>query len=87
MSTTRVSLDLSRSLAADPRFGHNRWHPDIEPVGEVESGTVIEVDMRDGLDVQIFPNSPIEDLVNLDVRRGHPMTGPFFCVALSRAIW
>ena len=78
MSSTRVALDFSRSLATDPRWGHNRWHPDIEPVAEVDPGAIIEVDMRDGLDVQIFPESPIEDLVNLDVRRGHPMTGPFF---------
>ncbi len=76
ISVTNIRLDTSRSLAADPRLGHNRWHPNIQPIAHVSSGEVIELDTRDALDVQIFPGSSVEDLINLDARRAHPLTGP-----------
>lgn len=77
MSNSTITLELSKSLAADPRLGHNRWHPDIEPIAEVVSGDTLDVDLRDGLDMQINADSTIDDVIALDVRRGHPMTGPF----------
>lgn len=77
MSAAAITLDLSRSLNADPRLGHNRWHPDIPPIGEIAPGETLDVDLRDGLDMQINPASTLDDVIALDVRRGHPMTGPF----------
>ena len=29
----RISIDRTKPLAAEPHVGHNRYHPDIAPVG------------------------------------------------------
>lgn len=78
MTTHTIDLDLDASLVADPRRGHNRWHPAIPPTLTIEPGDTVEADIRDGLDFQIHPDSGIEDAIALDVTRGHPMTGPIF---------
>ncbi|BCB88137.1 acetamidase/formamidase family protein [Phytohabitans suffuscus] len=78
MTTHRIELDLTRSLFDDHRRGHNRWHPDIEPTLRVAPGDIVDVDMRDGLDYQIWPHSGVDDVVALDVTRGHPLTGPIY---------
>ena len=33
-----IRIDRNRPLAAEPRFGHNRFFPDLEPVLEVSEG-------------------------------------------------
>lgn len=78
MTLHTIDLDLESSLVADPRRGHNRWHPEIPPTLVIEPGDTVEMDIRDGLDYQIHPDSGIEDAIALDVTRGHPMTGPVF---------
>jgi formamidase len=78
MSFHRIELDLTTSLSEDHRRGHNRWHPDIEPTLRVAPGDLVEMDLRDGLDYQIWPHSGVEDVVALDVTRGHPLTGPVY---------
>ena len=78
MATHRIELDLTKSLVEDPRRGHNRWHPGIEPTVVIEPGDSVDADMRDGLDYQIWPHSGVEDAIALDVTRGHPLTGPIY---------
>ena len=73
-----VSLDLTKSLVEDPRRGHNRWHPLIPPVATIRPGEVVRADLRDGLDRQITAVSTDDDILAMDMRRGHPLTGPFF---------
>jgi formamidase len=75
---TTVSLDLTKSLVEDPRSGHNRWHPDIAPIASIRPGEVVRADLRDGLDHQITADSFDEDILEMEMRRGHPLTGPFF---------
>jgi len=72
------SLDLNRSLIEDSRWGHNRWHPSIAPIAVVVPGERIRADLRDGLDRQITPGSADQDILHMDMTRGHPLTGPFF---------
>jgi formamidase len=72
-----VELDLERSLIDDPRWGHNRWHPDITPIMRIRPGEVTRVDLRDGLDHQITRRSTDRDILEMDMLRGHPLTGPF----------
>jgi hypothetical protein len=36
-----VSIDQSKPLSEEPGTGHNRWHEDIEPVVEVDSGDTV----------------------------------------------
>jgi formamidase len=43
---------------------------------EVEPGESVLFQLRDGLDVQIRPDSTTDDVIAMDLTRGHPMTGP-----------
>lgn len=76
--THRLRVDQTRGLVDQPTTGHNRWHPAIPPLLRIRPGDTIDIDMRDGLDNQIWPESGIDDVMRLDVRRGHPLTGPFY---------
>jgi formamidase len=76
--THRVSLDLNRSLVDDPSIGHNRWHASIPPIMTIRPGEIVRADLRDGLDRQITASSHHNDILAMDMRRGHPLTGPFF---------
>jgi formamidase len=75
---TTISLDLAKSLVEDPRWGHNRWHCDIAPVASIRPGELVRADLRDGLDHQITVDSGDADILEMEMRRGHPLTGPFF---------
>ncbi len=33
-----VEIDRSKRLKEEPAKGHNRWHPDIPPILEVDPG-------------------------------------------------
>jgi formamidase len=72
----RLEIDATRPLIDDPTNGHNRWHPAIPAVLEVEPGESVLFQLRDGLDVQIRPDSTTDDVTAMDLNRGHPMTGP-----------
>jgi formamidase len=74
----RIEIVATRPLVDDPTNGHNRWHPAIPPVLEVEPGASVLFQLRDGLDVQIRPDSTTDDVLALDINRGHPMTGPVY---------
>ncbi len=56
--------------------GHNRWHPDLEPVASVRPGEEITLVTRDGLDGQLTRASVHADCAQLDLGLGHPLTGP-----------
>jgi formamidase len=58
--------------------GHNRWHPDLEPLASVQPGEEITLETRDGLDGQLAPSSSDADAAALDLGLGHPLTGPVF---------
>ena len=74
----RISIDRSKRLYQEPHTGHNRWHPDILPILEVEPGEAITLETRDALDGQIKPGMSTDDLLNLDAKVAHPLTGPVF---------
>jgi formamidase len=76
-SVQTISLDLERPLVEDGRWGHNRWHPSIPPIAVIAPGQRVRADVRDGLDRQITPCSTDEDILVMDMGRGHPLTGPF----------
>lgn len=46
--------------------GHNRWHPDVEPVAVVRPGEVVSLEAPLGTGDQIGPESVHEDLLTLD---------------------
>ena len=74
----RVSIDRTKPLAEEPHVGHNRYHPDIEPVAEVVEGEEIALETRDALDGQIRPGMADADLAAVDPGVVHPLTGPVF---------
>ena len=44
-----LAIDRTKTLAEEPASGHNRWHPDIPPLAEVEPGDVVGLETRDAL--------------------------------------
>lgn len=57
---------------------HNRWSSTIEPVLNVESGSIIEVNTEEASDGQLTLNSTAEDVENLSFDPIHPLTGPVY---------
>ena len=56
--TKAISIDRRKPLAAEPRTGHNRWHPDIAPVVEVGEGEDVALETRDACDATSRPAPP-----------------------------
>jgi formamidase len=73
-----VRIDASKPLKAEPRTGHNRWHPDIPPVVRVDPGDRVALETRDALDGQITASSTVEDVAKVNLNVVHPLTGPVY---------
>ncbi len=73
-----VTIDRASRLRDEPQTGHNRWHPDIEPIIRVQPGELLQLDTRDAADGQIKAGMTVADLAALDTKVGHPLTGPVF---------
>jgi formamidase len=76
--THSIRIDRTKSLQAEPETGHNRWHPDIPPILTVEPGEVVVMETRDALDGVITARTQAADLLNLNLGRIHPLTGPIY---------
>jgi len=72
----RIEIDRRRRLAAEPHLGHNRYHPDIEPILEVGEGEEVVIETRDALDGQIAFGDGAAVLETVDRGSTHPLTGP-----------
>ncbi len=73
-----IEIDRGKRLKEEPAKGHNRWHPDIPAVLEVEAGEDVLLETRDASDCQIQPGMTVDDLVGLDSKVAHPLTGPVY---------
>jgi formamidase len=73
-----IEIDRSKRLKDEPATGHNRFHPDIPPVVEVEEGEEVVLETRDSIDGQLPPTATVEDLGRLEAGLIHPLTGPVF---------
>ena len=71
----RVSLDPARPLREQPELGHNRWHPELEPIATVAPGTELTLELRDSLDGLLTAASSGEDILSAP-RLPHVLTGP-----------
>ncbi len=79
MTTThRVAIDRTKPLSAEPETGHNRWHPDIQPIMTVDPGDEVVLETRDALDGMITPDTTANDLSRIHMGRIHPLTGPIY---------
>src|SRR5438132_8416409 len=77
-SAKSITIDRSKHLNEEPNTGHNRWHPDVTPVIEVEPGEQIALDTRDALDGYLNGQSTVADLAGLPIGAVHPLTGAVF---------
>ena len=73
-----ISIDRKKRLHQEPHTGHNRWHPDIQAVIEVDPGEEVTLETRDAVDLQIGPQTTPKDLEKLDRTVAHPLTGPVY---------
>ena len=73
-----IRIDRTKSLIEEPGKGHNRFHPDIEPVIEVDEGEEVVIETRAAADNQLTRASTVADLATTDPRRAHPLTGPVY---------
>ena len=71
-----VRIDRAKRLRQEPHTGHNRWHPGIIPIVDVEPGEEIGLETRDASDGQIGPETTVADFARMDTKVGHPLTGP-----------
>ena len=71
-----IRIDRHQRLRDAPETGHNRWHPDVKPIVEVEPGESVLLETRDAADGQIKPGMTVEELTRLDPKVAHPLTGP-----------
>lgn len=78
-----VAIDRAKRLRDEPGKGHNRWHPDIPPILEVEAGEKVVLETRDAADGQIRPGMTVGDLTHLDPKVAHPLTGPVYVKGAS----
>ena len=65
-----ISIDRMKRLREEPDKGHNRWHPDIPPVIEVEPGEEVTLETRDAMDLQIGPRTTAKDLEKMAILIG-----------------
>jgi len=73
-----VRIDRTKRLYEEPHVGHNRYHPDIEPILEVAAGEEIVLETRDAVDGQLPPDATVADFANFERGAVHPLTGPVF---------
>ncbi|GIS95139.1 MAG: hypothetical protein CM1200mP22_23760 [Dehalococcoidia bacterium] len=52
----KVEIDRSKRLKDDLGKGHNRWHPDITPIIEVDLDEEVSLETRDASDGQMNPS-------------------------------
>ncbi len=73
-----IRIDRHKRLKEEPHTGHNRWHPDIPPILEVEPGEELVLETRDASDHQVRPGMTVKDLEGMDTKVAHPLTGPVY---------
>ena len=78
MAVHEIRIDRSKTLLEEPVTGHNRWHPEIEPLVRCDAGDEVVLETRDAFDGQMGPQATLETVAapNLDVV--HPLTGPVY---------
>jgi formamidase len=71
-----IRIDRTKYLADDPGTGHNRWHPDIPPLLEVEPEEEVVLETRDASDGRVPPGIAAREISG--GKAVHPLTGPVF---------
>ena len=72
-----IQIDRGKALKDEPGTGHNRWHPDVAPILEVDAGEAVLLETRDASDGQVVPGAAA-DAVRRASKAVHPLTGPIY---------
>jgi formamidase len=56
--------------------GHNRWHPDIPAAASVKPGSEFRIECAEWTDYQIGPGESPADIRDVNLNRGHSLSGP-----------
>jgi len=78
-----IEIDRHKRLKEEPGKGHNRWHPDITPVLEVDPEEEVLLETRDASDEQVKPHMTVADMEGFDAKVAHPLTGPVYITGAS----
>ena len=73
-----IKIDRSKQLGDEQDVGHNRWHPDIKPVAEVDPGQIIGIETRDAFDGQFNHQTVAKEVAACNLNLIHPLTGPVY---------
>ena len=76
MGVRRVSCEVGKPLAEQLDIGHNRWHPDIPSIVEIDPGEEVILESPGYDDYQLQDNDNTSDVETMDLTRVHPLTGP-----------
>lgn len=76
MTKTIISIDFDKKITEQIMPLHNRWHPDIPAVVEVEPNAHFRVECVDWTGGQIKNNDDALDIQNVDLNQVHYMSGP-----------
>ena len=65
-----ININRTKRLREEPHTGHNRWHPDITPIVEVDEGEEVILQTRDALDLQLNPTTTEADFTGIEAGAG-----------------
>ncbi|KAJ9527718.1 hypothetical protein QJQ45_000301 [Haematococcus lacustris] len=82
---TLVKVDINKPGNEQPTPLHNRWHPDIPPVGTAEVDQMYRIECIEWTGGQIKNNDSAEDMKAVDLRPCHHLSGPIRVVDKSGA--
>jgi formamidase len=71
-----VEIDRTKRLGDQPSTGHNRFHPEVPPILEVDPGEEVVLETRDGVDGQLGPGTTEAAMASMQAGAIHPLTGP-----------
>ncbi len=73
-----IEIDRGKMLKDQAHTGHNRWHPDVTPVLEVDPGEEVVLQTRDASDGQMPFGADVDAVSNIARGVVHPLTGPVY---------
>ena len=76
MGSPRTRCEVGKPLSEQRDIGHNRWHPDIPALIEIEPGGEVILESPGYDDYQLQDNDNTSDVSTTDLTRVHPLVGP-----------
>ena len=76
LGAPRVRCEVGMPLSGQRNIGHNRWHPDIPPLIEIEPGGEVILETPGYDDYQLQDDDSTADVTAMDLTRVHPLAGP-----------